>query len=145
MSNPSKAIGTRAETKVARHLSAHGLPTERKALAGSADKGDLRMTLPSGEEVTVEVKAGEQTRSCPRYKIERWKEQTLEEGRNSGCRPVLVVVKYRRQFKDTEVWIPNELWMSGYKFMSAWTMMYLDDFEEEMVMNSCHVNRLTSS
>ena len=134
MSNPSKAKGTRAETKVARYLSNHGFPTERKALAGSADKGDLRMKLSDGREVTLEVKAGEQTNNPSRSLMTKWKEQTLIEGANAYTKAVLVIVKARRRFIDSEVWIPNYTGSYGWSWpnwpdgMVGWTMVHLDDF-----------------
>lgn len=128
MSNPSKAKGTRAETKVARYLTAQGLPTRRKPLAGSTDEGDLRMLLPSGEEVTLEVKAGKQTQNFPRSRMERWKRETLQEGRNSKCRCGLVVVRYKRAFTDTEVWLPNSQWGG----VTGWTMVHIDTFADAM-------------
>lgn len=120
MSNPSKGIGTRAETKVSRYLNGRGLMTERKALAGSADKGDLRMTLHDGTEVTLEVKAGKQTDGYPRSVLEVWQEQTLAEGLNSNTDSVLVIVRYRRPLRSAEVWFMSE--------EDVWAMMYLDDF-----------------
>lgn len=129
MSNPSKRIGTRAETNVTKFLTTHGLRTMRRTLAGSNDEGDLRMLLPSGEEVTLEVKAGKQTRSISRSKLNEWKRQTMVESDNSGCRGMLVVVRYQRALSDAEVWLPNSQW--GGK-LSGWTMKYLDDFADEM-------------
>lgn len=41
MSNPSKAKGTRMETQVVEYLTHHGVPCERRALAGAQDKGDI--------------------------------------------------------------------------------------------------------
>lgn len=121
MANPSKAIGTRAETKVARYLTGQGLPTERKALAGSADQGDLRMLSPDGTEVTLEVKAGKQTGNYRRSQLKEWQQQAVVEGRNSKTQCVLVIVRYRRGLVDAEVWVQNE-------GKSTWTMMYLDEF-----------------
>lgn len=129
MSNPSKAKGTRAETKVARYLSEHGLPTERRALAGSADQGDLRMFLRNGTEVTVEVKAGKQTGNYNRSKLTEWKRQTIEEARNSGCaQSMLVIVRYQRGFADAEVWLPNFQWFGIC--VNGWTMVHIDEFVE---------------
>lgn len=126
MANPSKQKGTRAETRVARYLTDHGLRTERKALAGSADEGDLRMYMYDGaEEVTLEVKAGKQTANYRRSQLEEWKRQTLEESKNSGCMAALVIVRYRRALTDAEVWTPNAQWESSGL---GWTMTYLDDF-----------------
>lgn len=126
MSNPSKRIGTAAETKVSRFLNMHGLRTERRALAGSNDEGDLRTILPNGEEVTLEVKAGKQTQNYPRSRLDEWKRQTIVEGENSGCRPALVIVRYRRSFEDAEVWLPNSLWGG----VNGWTMLYIDQFAD---------------
>lgn len=126
MANPSKAKGTRAETSVARYLTKYGLPTERKALAGSQDKGDLRMTMPDGTEVTLEVKTGKQTANYNRKQLLGWMVQTMIEGRYSECRSALVIVRYRRKLVDAEVWIPNGYWFG--KGQCGWTMFYLDDF-----------------
>ena len=125
MANKAKAKGTAAETKVARYLSGHGLPTKRKALAGTLDEGDLRMTLPDGREVTLEVKTGKQTWNYNRRQKIDWMWQTLVEGVNSRCPSVLIIVRYRRLFRDSEVWIPNKLW--GH---DSWTMYHIDDFAE---------------
>lgn len=129
MANPSKQIGTRAETNVARFLTQRGLRTTRRTLAGSDDEGDLRMLLPSGEEVTLEVKAGKQTARAPRSMFERWKRETLVESENSGCRCALVVVRYQRRLVDAEVWLPNSQWGGRLR---GWTMQYIDDFADEM-------------
>lgn len=128
MANPSKDKGTKAETKVARYLTAQGLHTTRRPLAGSADKGDLLMLLPSGEEVTLEVKTGKQTQNFPRSRMDSWKRETLQEGRNAKCRCALVVVKYRRAFADTEVWLPNSQWGG----VNGWTMVNIDVFADAM-------------
>lgn len=140
MSSKSKAIGTRAETKVARYLSDHGLPTRRKALAGSLDEGDLCMLLQDGTEVTVEVKAGKQTWNYNRAKLAEWQRQTIVESHNSGCRSMLVIVRHQRRFDDAEVWIPVEQWDSDNSLADCWVMLHIDDFarrygnyEEEMI------------
>ena len=122
MSNPSKAKGTRAETKVKRYFNDHGLRCERKALAGSDDEGDLRLYLDDGTEVAIEVKAGRQTGNYNRTALNEWKGQTLKESINSGCPSMLVIVRYRRAFEDAEVWMPNSEWGEP-----GWTMMYIDD------------------
>lgn len=120
MSNPSKAKGTAAETKVVKYLNTHGVFAERKALAGEKDKGDLRAVLPDGTEVTIEVKAGMQTASPSRSLMDLWLCQTIKEGWNSGTPAyALVVVRYRHKLCDAEVWIPMD---------TGRTMMYLDEF-----------------
>lgn len=121
MANPSKKKGTAAETKVAKYLNAQGLRTERKALAGSADQGDLRMLSADDTEVTLEVKAGIQTKCYRRSQLKEWQRQAKVEGENSGTACALVIVRYQRALVDAEVWVPNE--GSG-----TWTMVYLDEF-----------------
>ncbi len=140
----SKAIGTRAETKVKRYFESHGLRCERKALAGSNDEGDLRLILPMGTEVTIEVKAGKQTQNYSRKRVATWRDQTMTEAENSGCPAMLVIVRYCRDFNDAEVWIPNQLWLDMQSFnsryadnvmtCSGWTMAYIDDFVDEMMV-----------
>jgi len=127
MSNPSKDKGTRGETSVVRYLNAHGLPSGRKALAGSDDQGDLFVMLGAGgEEVTLEVKAGKQTTNPSRSLMSKWKDETLREGRNSGHRCALVVVRYNRPLKNAEVWMPNSQWGG----VDGWTMMHIDEFAD---------------
>lgn len=128
MSNPSKAIGTRAETKVKRYFNDHGLRCERKALAGSDDEGDLRLYLPDGLEVAVEVKAGKQTANYNRTLLSEWKRQTLTESINSGCQAMLIIVRYRRAFDDAEIWIPTVINRDEDVRRLAWRMTYIDDF-----------------
>ena len=129
--NPSKKKGTAAETKVVKYLNAHGVKAERKALAGSNDEGDLRAILPCGTEVTIEVKAGMQTAQYNRHDFEIWATQTLVEGHNAGCPAVLVIVRYRRQLKDAEVWIPT----SEFR---GWTRVYLDSWVEDPICHARH-------
>ena len=126
MSSKSKTVGTRAETKVRRYFETNGLRCERKALAGSNDEGDLRLYTPDGLEITIEVKAGEQTASYGRKLLDKWKRQTLDEAENSGCLAILIVVRHRRKFVDAEVWMPNTT--GDKKLMSFWTMTYINDF-----------------
>jgi hypothetical protein len=134
MSSKSKAIGTRAETKVARYLSDHGLPTRRKALAGSLDEGDLCMLLQDGTEVTVEVKAGKQTWNYNRTMLNEWLRQTEEEGKNSGCPAILVVVKYCRKFSDAEIWMSGKVTINWFNYGTNWwtgrKMFYIDEFTD---------------
>jgi Holliday junction resolvase len=129
MSSPSKKKGTQAETKVVRYFNKNGIKTERKALAGSNDEGDLRMMLVDGSELTVEVKTGQQTQNYNRTLMEKWKGQTLVESKNSGHPAILIVVRYARKFIDSEVWIPND-WYASER--AGWTMMYIDEFLREL-------------
>lgn len=107
MANPSKAKGTRAETAVVRFLAAHGWSAKRKALTGSKDHGDIEALAPKGlAPVTIEVKAGKQTANPSRSQIDDWLMQSWIEAINSGEKlAVLVIVRYRRQLKDADVYI----------------------------------------
>lgn len=129
MANPSKAKGTRAETKVKNYFIEHGFRCERKALAGSNDEGDLCLYLKNGVEVTVEVKTGKQTSNYSRTALQDWKDQTITESENSDCpQSILVVVRHQRKFIDAEVWIPNFQWFDC--ITPGWTMMYISEFVE---------------
>jgi Holliday junction resolvase-like predicted endonuclease len=107
MANKSKAKGTRAETAVARYLVAHGWEAKRKALSGSKDCGDLAVLAPTGLNwMTIEVKAGKQTANPSRSQIDEWLRQAWVEAQNSGEKlAILVIVRYRRQLKDADVYI----------------------------------------
>ena len=129
MSNPSKKKGTAAETRVRKYFNDNGLECKRKALAGSKDLGDLCLHLPDGSEVTVEVKAGKQTWNYTRGKRNEWKRQTIVEAENSECAALLVIVRYRRNFVDTEVWWPEpKSFEDDVNLPPCWKMMYIDDF-----------------
>jgi Holliday junction resolvase len=136
MSNPSKRKGTRAETKVARYLTSHGLRAERRALSGSNDQGDLRVYAKDGTEVTIEVKSGEQTNHPTRTKMEIWKDQTLAEATNSGCPSALVIVQYHRQLVDALVYLPVRQWGTWVPRCGTdheyWARMRLDEFMREL-------------
>lgn len=133
MSNPSKKKGTAAETRVRKYFNDNGLECERKALAGSRDLGDLCLHLPNGGEVTVEVKAGKQTWNFSRGKLDEWKRQTLVEADNSKCAAILIIVRYRRNFIDAEVWWPNPGSIKEDGLTSdCWKMMYIDDFVKKV-------------
>ncbi len=121
MSNPSKKKGTTAETKVVKFLEARGLKAERKALAGSNDKGDIRLHLPGGGEVSLEVKAGMQTASYSRGQLDKWLDQAETEGRNAGVQAALIIVRYNHRLANAEVWFPPQ-------YSACRGMMYLDEY-----------------
>lgn len=131
MANPSKETGTKGETRVVKDLSKHGFKVWRRALAGSRDEGDLGMLFPDGTEVTLEIKAGEQTEDYKRSDIEKWKKQTLAEAEHSGCPAVLVILIFRKHMRNAHVWMPNSQW-GGRADDKGWTLMYYDEFLEEM-------------
>lgn len=95
MANPSKAKGTAAETAVLRYATAHGFAwTERLALSGIHDRGDLSL-LP-GRAVIVEVKnhAGVASTGQPTAAtLTAWMAQTQAEATNAGADHGLLVVK----------------------------------------------------
>lgn len=126
MANPSKAKGTRAETKVVRYLEAHGFTARRQALAGSDDQGDIEAYAPgSNSKLIIEVKAGKQTAAPNRSQIVEWCRQTKVEATNAKGFPVLVVVRYRRELKDADVYFPG-LYNREHWFFDDWV-----EFEEK--------------
>jgi Holliday junction resolvase len=110
MANLSKKKGTNAESKVVRYLEDHGFVARRLALAGSNDPGDIEAYAPdSMDKIIIEVKAGKQTAAPNRTQIEEWCRQTKIEAKNSNAEHgVLVVVRFHRNLKDADVYIPYE-------------------------------------
>lgn len=126
MSNPSKAKGTRAETKVVKYLEYCGWKAKRKPLTGSKDEGDIECLPPNRRNwLTLEIKAGKQTANPNRTQLGEWLRQADTEAKNAGCdKSYLVVVRYRRQLIDADVYIQ-------YKNRSgrlARKHMFLDEF-----------------
>lgn len=105
MGNPSKAKGTRAETAVVRYMLDHGIEAERRALTGSSDSGDVKLTDDMGRQWVIEIKAGKQTSNPNRTQLEEWLRQTRREGRNANMPCALCVVRYRRALEDADVYI----------------------------------------
>lgn len=126
MSNPSKAKGTRAETKIVKYLKYCGWQAKRKALTGSNDEGDIECLPPNGTEwLTLEIKAGKQTANPNRTQLTEWLRQAKIEAENAGCnKSFLVVVRYRRQLIDADVYIQYEDG-DGYPTRAH---MFLDEF-----------------
>jgi hypothetical protein len=92
MVNKPKAIGTAAETAVARYLKANGWPqAERRALRGREDAGDITGT----PGVCWEVKGGEAARSASDLDVDRWLLELDEETGHAGA-DVGVLVLQRR-------------------------------------------------
>lgn len=123
MANPSKAKGTRAETKVVRYLEAHGFTARRQALAGSDDQGDIEAYAPGSDiKLIIEVKTGKQTAAPNRTQIVEWCRQAKVEATNAEGFPVLVVVRYRRELKDADVYIPG-LFHREHWFFDDWVAL----------------------
>lgn len=90
MTNRSKQKGTTFETAVATWLRGRfGLPIERRALAGSADKGDIA-GIPG---VTIEVK------NCAKTELAKWVDEVEVERRNART-PIGVVIHKRARKGD---------------------------------------------
>ena len=107
MSNPSKAKGTAAEVAVVKWLNANGYPhAERRALAGSSDKGDVA-GLPS---TVVEVK------SCKSHALSQWVDELEAEIVNARSLTGVVIAK-RRGTTDPGAWyaiMPAKRWLDLY-------------------------------
>ena len=92
MVNRPKAIGTRAETAVARYAHAHGFPhADRRALAGSLDRGDI-LVCPG---IIAEVKGGAAAETASDELIRRWLAETERERVNAGAAIAVLVTKRR--------------------------------------------------
>jgi hypothetical protein len=90
VTNRSKQIGTRGESGVVKALHAHGFPgAERRALAGSSDRGDI-LICPG---LIAEVKAGAHARNASLADIVFWWRETERERHNAGAAFGLLVVQ----------------------------------------------------
>lgn len=92
MSNPSKAAGTRYETRICLYLRDKlcDRRIERRALHGSADMGDLYGLRAHGFEGIVECKS---YRSWSLSDLARWLRETTDERENAGAGFALLVVR----------------------------------------------------
>lgn len=90
MVNRPKDIGTRGETAVVKAARACGFGcAERRALAGSADVGDV-LLCPG---VIVEVKAGQQTANPSDRQVAAWIAETVAEQGNARADVALLVLR----------------------------------------------------
>ena len=131
MANPSKAKGTRAESRVVKYLRGLGYGVRRKALAGSKDEGDIEFYDAPRlfEPLTIEVKAGKQTANPSRGQLEEWLRQSWEEAQN--CEQVcaiLIVVRYNRKLEDADVWCQaydgDGNWITDHMWFDEWAKQY---------------------
>lgn len=89
-----RAKGTAAETAVVRYLQDHGFPhAERRALHGTADKGDITGMGP----VVLEVK------NCQKLELAAWMSELVVEMYNAKAETGAVVAK-RRGTTDAAAW-----------------------------------------
>lgn len=106
MANKSKAKGTRAETSVVKFLKQRGYKVKRQPLSGNKDIGDIEFHISGRDRSIIEVKSGKQTHNPSRSQLEEWMRQAEVEAINAGCKNnwYLIVVRYRRQLKDADVY-----------------------------------------
>ena len=87
MVNRPKRLGTEWETDVVRYLREHGAPlAERRALSGSADRGDV-----AGTEYVWECK------NTAAIDLASGITETMQETQNAGARFGFLIVKRRRK------------------------------------------------
>lgn len=100
MSTKSKAKGTRAESDCVKYLKERWSLAERRALAGSKDKGDI-----AGIPKTVgEVKA------AARIELRKWQLETLDEMANAEADHCFLVIKV--PYKSVSQW---DFWIPAYQ------------------------------
>lgn len=106
--NRSKQKGTAAETAVVRWLNDNGQPAaERRALHGSADKGDVanvfaRRPFRSGDGYTLDAVVIE-VKNCARTELAVWVDELEAEMRNAGA-DLGAVIHKRRGKSDPGQW-----------------------------------------
>ncbi len=107
--NRPKAKGTRAESAVAKHFRAAGIPADRTALAGNQDRGDLWVC---GGRMVVEVKS---RAGLPSHaEIHRWYgEMTAEAERVPQCDIGVLIVKRPGSARVGQwwAWFDHDEWM----------------------------------
>jgi hypothetical protein len=88
--NKPKAIGTKAETWVARHLAANGFPhAERRTLKGRLDEGDITGCLG----VVIEVKGGKAANEASDKQVADWMAETETERINARANVGVLVLQ----------------------------------------------------
>ncbi|MDA8311052.1 MAG: hypothetical protein M0Z46_10660 [Actinomycetota bacterium] len=95
----SRQIGTAWETRLVRYLVEHGFPyAERRALAGSADRGDVT-GIPG---VVIEAKCAR------RVELAAWVDEMVAEKRNAGAQ-IGAVIFPRRNHATARAYVLMEL------------------------------------
>ena len=86
LTNPSKAKGTSWESAIVAHLQGSGFPyAERRALAGTQDRGDIA-GIPG---VMLEAK------NCKQLSLSQWMDEVRVQKKNAGAQVGAAVVKRR--------------------------------------------------
>lgn len=96
----SKDKGTRAETDCVKYLRERWPAAERRALAGSKDKGDIAGIPKTAGEVKAKVK----------IELRKWQQETLEEMANAGADNCFLVIKV--PYKPVSKW---DFWIPAYQ------------------------------
>lgn len=90
MTNRPKQIGTAGESAVVKVARANGFPlAERRALAGTADKGDILLDVG----LIAEVKAGKAAKTASLGQIGKWIAETERERVNAQADAAILVVQ----------------------------------------------------
>ena len=111
MPRSPKAIGTAGESAARRWLNDNGFPeAERRALAGSADTGDL--TVCRQPLIVAEVKAGKTADLASVQQKHRWLHAELapEVAAAGAVFGVLIVARKHRSPALWEAWMPATDW-----------------------------------
>jgi hypothetical protein len=113
----SKAKGTAGETAVVRYLQQWWPATERRALNGGKDRGDIAGIA----DLCIEVKAAVQPR------LAEWKRETLTEQQNAAAGySMLVVKRSRKSVAEWDAHLPRAQFKDDFfKGMTPWVRVDL--------------------
>lgn len=128
MTNRPKAIGTAGESAVVKVARANGFPlAERRALAGTADKGDI--LLAPG--LIVEVKAGKAAKTASLGQVGKWLAETERERVNAqAAAAILVVQRQGVGTANAHLW---ECWLSAdVIFDDGWDTVVMLSLEDAL-------------
>lgn len=128
MVNKPKQKGTKFETACKNEFQKlPGFESNRIALMGKADRGDVEIRCPQDKIVVVECKCH---KSYTRKNINEWRQQALNEAISYAkgdlgqrCKPVLIVSQYGKSLKDSYVHV-----YKGSTHCPKWEQMYFDEF-----------------
>jgi len=122
MVNPSKAIGTQAETLVTRFLQENGFGTaERRALHGTYDLGDITGT----PGICWEVKSGHAAETASDGLINAWLAETETERKNAKADIGVLVVKRKGKGAAGDWWAIDRCRYGGLLGSYVYPVRYL--------------------
>lgn len=98
MVNPSRIVGTRAESAVVKVARDNGFPMAmRLPLSGRLDRGDILLNPGSGDPLYLEVKAGDKAKKASDNQIIKWLDEHMVALKQApGATGFLVVPRERR-------------------------------------------------